>query len=451
VLISYVAYVRMAIWPARLAVYYPLAASLPPWKPIAAAVVLVVVTVAVVMSSRPYLIAGWLWYLGTLVPVIGFVQIGGRALADRYTYVPFIGLFMMVAWGIADLRSRWSLRPQLVGAAAATALVACAVTTWIQVGYWRDSATLFRHALAVAPDNFVAQANLGLALQEQGDLEAASAHLEASFALNPDADAAFNLANVRLAQQRLPEAVALYEQTLRLEPRRAKALYNLANTFDQLGQSEDAVRSYREALRIDPADVDARNNLGITLLRAGRLDEAGAEFEAALRLAPNDSVVHRNLGALYAQRQDWTRAVTEYETARRALPNDVVLIDDLSMALVSTERAGDAARLLEDAVERLPDATRLVGALAWLRAPSKDARARDGAEAVRLAERACTMERSADCLDTLAAAYAEVGRFADAVGAVRAALADADATPEFRDELRERAALYESGKPYRAP
>jgi len=182
---------------------------------------------------------------------------------------------------------------------------------------------------------YVAHANLGVALQEQGDLEGAAAHLEASFAINPDADAAFNLANVRLAQQRLPEAVALYE--------------------------------------------------------------------------------------------------------------------DLSFALVSAGRAAEAGRLLEDAVARFPGATRLVGALAWLRATSKDAGARDGAKAVRLAERACTAERTPDCLDTLAAAYAEAGRFADALDAVRAALEDAETSEEFRDELRERQALYESGKPYRAP
>ena len=451
VFVSYVAYVWTALWPARLAVYYPLPASFPPWKPIAAAVALVVATVAVVRSSRPYLVTGWLWYLGTLVPVIGFVQIGGRALADRYTYVPFIGLFIMMAWGIPELAARWHVRPRLVAGAAATAVVACAVTTWIQVGYWRDSVALFRHALAVAPDNFVAHANLGVALQEQGDIEGAAAHLEASFATNPDGDATFNLANVRLAQQRLPEAVALYEESLRLEPDRVKTLYKLANALGQLGRTDDAIGRYREALRLDPGDVDVRNNLGITLLRAGRLDDAGAELEAALRRAPNDPDVHRNLGALYAQREDWTRAVAEYETAHRALPDDAGLIEDLSFALVSAGRAAEAGRLLEDAVARLPGATRLVGALAWLRATSKDARLRDGAEAMRLAERACTAERTPDCLDTLAAAYAEAGRFADALDAVRAALEDADTSEEFRDELRERQALYESGKPYRAP
>jgi len=298
---------------------------------------------------------------------------------------------------------------------------------------------------------YVAHANLGVALQEQGDLEGAAAHLEASFAINPDADAAFNLANVRLAQQRLPESVALYEESLRLEPGRVKTLYNLANALGQLGRTDDAIGRYREALRLDPGDVDVRNNLGITLLRAGRLDDAGAELEAAVRLAPNDPDVHRNLGTLHAQRDEWTRAVAEYETAHRALPDDAGLVEDLSLALVSAGQAAEAGRLLEDAVARLPGATRLVGALAWLRATSKDARLRDGAEAVRLAERACMAERTPDCLDTLAAAYAEAGRFADALDALRAALKDADTSEEFRDELRERQALYESGKPYRAP
>src|SRR5262249_13021881 len=230
------------------------------------------------------------------------------------------------------------------------------------------------------------------------------------------------LANLRLAQQRLPEAVTLYEQSLRLEPRRVKTLYNLAGTLAQLGRVDEAVGRYREGLRIDPRDVDGQNNPGITLLGADRLEEAEAVLETARRLAPDDPVVHRNLGALHARRQEWTEAVSEYEAARRVLPDDVELIDALSTALVSAGRPRDAARLLEDAVARRPDATGLLGTLAWLRATSNDPGSRDGAEAVRLAERACAAERTPDCLDTLAAAYAEAGRFADALTTIRAAL-----------------------------
>src|SRR5205814_20505 len=147
-------------------VYYPLPPSRPMWQPIVAVLALVVATSAVLRSSRPYLVTGWLWYLVTLVPVVGFVQVGGRALADRYTYVPYIGLFVMAAWGIEELVARWKLRPLLVGAGAVAVLVAYAAVTWAQLGYWRDSITLFRHALAVTTDSFVAEANLGVALQD---------------------------------------------------------------------------------------------------------------------------------------------------------------------------------------------------------------------------------------------------------------------------------------------
>jgi len=448
--VAYVTYVGMAIWPTRLAVYYPLPASLPTWQPIAAALALVVATAVVVRSARPYLVTGWLWYLVTLLPVIGFVQIGGRALADRYTYVPYIGLFVMAAWGIAELAERWKARATVVPVGAGAALAAYAVVAWVQLGFWQDSVTLFRHALAVTADNFVAEANLGVALQDAGDLDGASVHLEASYALNPDGDAAFNLGNVRFAQGRLPEAVALYEEALQEDPRRVKTLYNLANALRERGDPDGAVQRYREALGLDPTDVDVRNNLGITLLNAGRLDEAGTELDAARNLAPDDKTVHRNLAVLAMRREDWNRAVAEYQIVHQTM-DDPDLIDELVTALESAGRPAEAAATLEHALARSPDEPRFLGGLAWLWATSKDDSIRDGPNAVVLAERACAADRTPDCLDTLAAAYAEAGRFDDAVRTVRAAMEHADATPEFRDEVRARAALYEAGRPYRVP
>jgi len=448
--VAYVTYVAMAIWPVRLAVYYPLPASLPTWQPIAAALALVAATAVVLRSARPYLVTGWLWYLVTLLPVIGFVQIGARAFADRYTYVPYIGLFVMAAWGLAELAERWKARTSLVGAGAVTALTAYAVVAWTQLGYWQDSVTLFRHALAVTADNFVAEANLGVALLDADEPDAASPHLEASYALNQDGNAAYNLGNARFAQGRLPESATLYEEALRDDPRRLKALYNLANVLRQRADTEGAIQRYREALRLDPKDVDVRNNLGITLLEAGRLDEAGVELGAARDLAPDDKTVHRNLAVLAARREDWNRAVAEYQIVHQT-EDDPDLIDELVTALENGGRPAEAAATLETALARSPDEPRYLGGLAWLWATSKDDAVRDGPNAVVIAESACAVERTPDCLDTLAAAYAEAGRFDDAVRTVRAAMEHKDATPEFRDEVRERAALYEAGRPYRAP
>ena len=219
-LLAYVHYIVHFFWPRGLAVFYPHpGADVSIGWAIAAGLLLLGVSVLVLRSTprRPYLALGWLWYLGMLVPVIGLVQVGEQAMADRYTYLPMIGLTIAVAWGAPDLLERWRPRPELVAAATGLVLVTLASLTWVQIGYWRNSVTLFEHALRVTQDNHLAHTNLGVALTERGEHERAIHHYEQALRIKPDYVAAhFNLAVTLVRQDRRAEAIRHYARALHI-------------------------------------------------------------------------------------------------------------------------------------------------------------------------------------------------------------------------------------------
>ncbi len=202
---------------------------------------------------HPYLPVGWLWYLGTLFPVIGLVQVGGQAMADRYTYVPFIGLFIMVVWGMADLAARWRAPRFLLPVGAGVVLSALMICTWVQVGYWRDSISLYEHTLKVTRENPLIQSNLGFALAAQGKTDQALAHYAEALRLDPDlADTHNNLGMALAAQGKLDQAMAQYAEALRLKPGLARAHNNLGLALAAQGKMDQAMAQYAEALRLKP-------------------------------------------------------------------------------------------------------------------------------------------------------------------------------------------------------
>ncbi len=252
--VTYLAYLRKAIWPVDLAVFYPVSpASLTGLEPALCAIALVAVSFLAIRFARrrPHLTVGWFWYLGTLVPVIGLVQVGAQAMADRYTYVPLVGIILIVAWGARDLAARWPIGKAVLVALACAAVLACVVMTRHQVSSWRDSRALFEHALQVSPDNFVAHNGLGIVSVGDGDLARAAAH---------------------------------FESALRAKPDYAFALNNLGGVLARQGKLADAATRFREALRIQPTYVDARFNLGLVLESQGDRTRAAAEYEEVLRI-----------------------------------------------------------------------------------------------------------------------------------------------------------------------
>ena len=282
-LVSYARYVVKMVWPVDLAVFYPHPGSWPFGEVLLAVALIAVVTLLAVMQvrRRPYLLVGWFWYLGVLVPVIGLVQVGSQAMADRYTYLPLIGIFIMVVWVLADVWGAGLFGRAMAGIGVPAAMVVLVLATQIQVGYWRDSSTLFSHALNVTERNCQAHDGLGKALVAQEDFSGALAHYREAIRLCPSYAAAFNnLAVAQMKQGNLDDALSSNADALRLSPHDGDIHFNRAEIFARKGMGDAAIQEYHSAAAKKPDDVQVRNNLGVALIRQGRYDEAIAEFAA---------------------------------------------------------------------------------------------------------------------------------------------------------------------------
>jgi protein O-mannosyl-transferase len=328
-LVSYVVYIGQMFWPARLAAFYPYPESIAAWQVAMAGLALAACTSFVLrwFRTRPYLAVGWFWYLGTLVPVIGLVQVGSQARADRYTYIPLIGLCIMLAWFAAGIVERWPGAKRAVWISAVAACLCMAALTRVQIEYWQNSETLFRHALAVTNRNSVAHNNLGMALTGiPGRLPEAIAEYEAALEIQPDHAEARNNLGTALARVpgRMPDAIAQYQMALRIKPDYVEAHNNLgAALLETPGRIPGAIEQFQSALRSRPDYEEARNNLAIAFSRTpGRTADAVAQFELALRLAPDDADAHYNLATVLARIPGRVPdAIAHLETALRLRPD----------------------------------------------------------------------------------------------------------------------------------
>jgi tetratricopeptide (TPR) repeat protein len=347
-LVSYVAYIGKMIWPSRLMVFYPYPRSVPVWAALVALVALVAlagVSVLVVRLAprRPYLGVGWFWYLGTLLPTVGIVQVGAQALADRYTYVPVIGLFIIVAWGVPDLLARWRLPRMALGVAAAAAILACALTARAQVTVWSSSQALWQHALDLDADNHRAHDALGLIAAERGHTREAMAHFSEAIRLAPGAPDPYNDLGLMLAKQgRFDEAVAQYQFALQLKPRFAEAHNNFGMALASQGKLDEAIVHYTEALRLDPDVAAFHNNFGQALAARGKVADAIAEYDEALRIKPRYFEVHGNLGLALASQGRIAEAIAHYEEALRIKSASADTHANLGLALAAQGKLDDA-------------------------------------------------------------------------------------------------------------
>ncbi len=335
-------YIGKTVWPGSLAVYYPHpGAGHATWKIAAAALLVAGLTVLAVRLARrsPYVATGWFWYLATLLPVIGLVQVGSQAMADRYTYVPLIGLFVAVSWGAADLAAWWRLRRPFLAIAAGAVLCALAVTASLQLRHWRSDLALFSHAIEATTGNWLAEMNLGVALDKLGRADEAIAHYGRAVAIRPDyAEAHYNLGVDMARKGRIGEAVAQYRRTLEIWPDYPYAHNNLGQALERLGKPDEAVAHYRAAVRSLPTFVLARNNLACALGAQGKYEEAMAQFREAERIAPGFVKIHYNMGILAARQGKDDEAVVHFREALRLAPGDPDIQSQLAAALARAKK-----------------------------------------------------------------------------------------------------------------
>jgi tetratricopeptide (TPR) repeat protein len=318
--VSYIRYIGKMIYPVNLTIFYPQQKWPFVWV-IMSALLLLGVSALVIRGSRKfqYLVTGWFWYLGTLVPVIGLVQVGSQSIADRYTYIPLIGLFIVVAWGLSDISAKFPGLKNVVAVFLSVMLIFFIICAWFQVGYWKNGITLFTHALKVTHNNSVAHCELGHVLDRHGKHD---------------------------------EAIIHYLKALQINPNYAEAHNNLGYNLANQGKFKDAVYHYNEALRLDPKYVKALNNLGTVLARQGNFEEAVYHFNQALQADPNYARAYYNLGKIYSNQGEIKEAIGFYRKALRFAPNMAQALYNLSWTLASCEneklRNGkEAVRLAE--------------------------------------------------------------------------------------------------------
>jgi protein O-mannosyl-transferase len=335
-LVSYVKYLLLTFWPHDLAIYYPFTPiGIPAWQIIGAAFLLIGIMASCLFQRkiRPYLIVGWLWFLGTLVPVIGLVQVGGQTMADRYFYIPSIGLLIAVVFGLADIAKTRRVAPSLSAAIAGVVLLVLATLTNAQIHLWSDSFTLFKHTLAVTPPNLIIENSLGIAMDNSGRYDEAAAHFEKALQVQRDHyEVLVNMGVTRYHQGQLPEAIECYQAAIRSQPDAPEAHAQLGLALWKQNRNEAAYDEVRRASQLAPKDANIRNYLGIALGRLGRFPEAVDQLHEALRLNPNGAEVHYNLGLALLASGKPQESIPEFETALRRNPELKGAADNLRRA-----------------------------------------------------------------------------------------------------------------------
>jgi protein O-mannosyl-transferase len=391
-IVSYAVYLGQFVYPVRLAVFYPFpTGGFPFWKVTLAFLVLVAISTAAFRwrQKHPCFLVGWLWYVGMLVPVIGVVQVGLQAHGDRYTYLPQIGLCLMMTWTLVELSAGWRSRRLVLGGLAIVSIVGMVSSAWLQTSYWKTSESLWTHTINCTSNNGEARYFLGNALFEKGRVDEAIIQFQKALAINPDlAEAHYNLGNILILKRQADEAIIQFQKALEINPSFAGAHYNLGDVLFQKGRVDEAIVQFQKALEINPDLAEARYNLGAVLLKKGRVDEAISQFQKTLAIQP---------GLVEAQ-----------------------------LALSHS---------------------------AWILATWPDPSVRNGTKAVELAQQADRLSggNNPTMIATLAAAYAEAGRFPEAVASAQRALQLAagqnNAAPVAALEAQLK--LYQAGSPFR--
>jgi len=301
--------------------------------------------------QRPYVLVGWFWYLGTLVPAIGLVQVGAHSMADRYTYVPLIGVFILLAWGSYDLASHWRYgRHALVVVAIPVIVLSAAVTNW-QLGFWRDSETLFRRALAVTEDNALARVNLGVAIGQKSPVDALKQFERALTLVPDDADLQYTVGKALFQIGYLHQSIIALGASLAVDPRQTPCRLLLGKVLEKAGRLDEAILQYREAIKIRFDLLDAHNDLGLALCRKGEFGEAIERFEVALKLEPNSAKTHNFLGFALAEAGRAQDAIGHYEYALKLDPDFAEAYSRLGVVFLGQGKLEEASQQFQKALK----------------------------------------------------------------------------------------------------
>lgn len=424
--VSYVDYLQQTLIPRGLAIFYPHPGNLGAGhinftRVMFCAGILTILSLIAIASRRamPWILVGWLWYLGTLVPVIGFVQVGAQGRADRYTYIPLIGIFVVVGWSGAWFAQRGTKYKAAMGTLGTAFCVAMMIVAWQQIGYWRDSETVLRHAIDVVPDNYIAHANLGEIFDVRHDTKNAEDEYNAVLKIKPNNPIALADLAIHAAERGdHSQALDYYERSLSGDSTSASTFNNYGNLLSNIGRHDDAVRAFKRALTLDPDGPKIYHNYALDLARQGKVGEAIPLWEKAIELKPGYTEAHYGLAQALLLAKNDRQAIAEFKAALATAPNRVDILAQL----------------------------------AWVLSTHSKAEFRDGPEGLRLAQRACELSNNKDALalDSLAAAQARVGQYSPAVQTAQLALALAaqQNLSDLWQQIARRISLYEKEEPY---
>ncbi|MGA2680053.1 MAG: tetratricopeptide repeat protein [Sedimentisphaerales bacterium] len=421
--VSYVKYISKLVWPSDLAVFYPLShLNLFNTTTVICAFIFILISAISIYIGRrkKYIAVGWLWFAGTLVPMIGLVQAGGQAMANRYMYLSMLGLLIIIALAGKELIATQP-RLKIIAVVMSVILLSCLlVLTRMQVQHWRNSITLFEYTLSVTKDNASAENSYGCALFNEDRISEAERHFGNALRIDPGFDPALpNLARTYMKEGKYNEAIPVYEELIKRNYKNAELYYNLAMAFGMQEKYNDSIKYFNKSLELNPSDPDTHKQLGITLLAAGKTDEAIGQFNESLRIKADQSVVYENLGTAYGQLGKYEPAVQNWTRAIELNPDNIDALD----------KAG------------------------WFLAVRGKVSAEKANQAIAYAQRVCELTKYTvpAHLDTLGAAYAAAGRFAEAKATAEKALKLSRETGQgdLADAIENRIKLYEAGQPYR--
>ncbi|RZB35315.1 MAG: hypothetical protein SRB1_01083 [Desulfobacteraceae bacterium Eth-SRB1] len=353
--VSYAGYIIKTIWPQNLAVFYPHPfGELPLWYVFLAVFAIIVVSFFSIrlLKNHPYLAVGWFWYLGTLIPVIGLIQVGAQSMADRYTYIPLTGLFIIAAWGIPDLLKKWYHSKIILIIFSTIIIFAFSTRSYFQIRHWKNSAAVFENAVKVTENNWLAYNNLGLALMREGKLNDAVLNYKKALQIRPDYLTALD--NIGLALYRLEkfeEALFYYSKALKIYPKHAGIHNNTANVLTALGKLEEAIKHYKKAILIDPEFAEAYYNIANVLATQEKLDKAIFYYESAIKKDSGHSNAHYNLGCILLNQKEYKEALAHFAQVIKIDPDYKQAYNHIGIILLQFGKINEAEKFFSKAVQ----------------------------------------------------------------------------------------------------